>query len=177
MSKQLKRKNKVFNKAVKALHKDTDFVSILECVQNFESIKEIFLQRETQFALFKALANKPFYIDDNKKHKIESKHKQNEQQKNDNTFKHSIENVYKNLLILLNDSTHKEEIELDRGLVLNLLDKNEKEDGKRFMDIVERLIEKRNNDKMMKEKNDNMNNDYTITRDDIEKLNKRFHKY
>ena len=31
-----------------------------------ESIKEIFLQRETQFALFKALANKPFYIDDNK---------------------------------------------------------------------------------------------------------------
>ena len=177
VSKQLKRKNKVFNKAVKALHKDTDFVSILECVQNFESIKEIFLQRETQFALFKALANKPFYIDDNKKRKIESKHKQTEQQKNDNTFKHSIENVYKNLLILLNDSTHKEEIELDRGLVLNLLDKNEKEDGKRFMDIVERLIEKRNKDKMMKEKNDNINNDYTITRDDIEKLNKRFHKY
>ena len=69
------------------------------------------------------------------------------------------------------------EIELDRGLVLNLLDKNEKEDGKRFMDIVERLIEKRNKDKMMKEKNDNINNDYTITRDDIEKLNKRFHKY
>ena len=30
---------------------------------------------------------------------------------------------------------------------------------------------------MMKEKNDNINNDYTITRDDIEKLNKRFHKY
>ena len=177
VSKQLKRKNKVFNKAVKALHKDTDFVSILECVQNFESIKEIFLQRETQFALFKALANKPFYIDDNKKHKIESKHPQKEQQKNDNTFKHSIENVYKNLLILLNDSTHKEEIELDRGLVLNLLDKNEKEDGKKFMDIVERLIEKRNKDKMMKEKNDNINNDYTITRDDIEKLNRRFHKY
>ena len=177
VNKQLKRKNKVFNKAVKALHKDTDFVSILECVQNFESIKEIFLQRETQFALFKALANKPFYIDDNKKRKIESKHHQHELTNNEDAFKRSIENVYNNLLILLNDSTHKEEIELDRGLVLNLLDKNEKEDGKRFMDIVERLIEKRNKDKMMKENNENVNNDYTITRDDIEKLNKRFHKY
>ena len=177
MNKQLKRKNKVFNKAVKALHKDTDFVSILECVQNFESIKEIFLQRETQFALFKALANKPFYIDDHKKRKIESKHHQHELTNNEDAFKRSIENVYNNLLILLNDSTHKEEIELDRGLVLNLLDKNEKEDGKRFMDIVERLIEKRNKDKMMKENNENVNNDYTITRDDIEKLNKRFHKY
>ena len=46
VNRQLKWKNKVFNKAVKALHKDTDFVSILECVQNFESIKEIFLRRD-----------------------------------------------------------------------------------------------------------------------------------
>lgn len=48
-TKQLKKKNKVFNKAVNALHKDTDFVSILKSVINFESIKEIFLQSEIQF--------------------------------------------------------------------------------------------------------------------------------
>ena len=59
----------------------------------------------------------------------EQQHKHKLTDDNWHTFKHGVENVYNNWLILLNESTHKEEIELDRGLVLNLLDRNEKERG------------------------------------------------
>ena len=45
------------------------------------------------------------------------------------------------------------------------------------MDIVKRLIEKRNKDKMLNENKDFTNTDCTVTRTDIEQLNKRFHRY
>ena len=55
-SKHLKLKNKTFEKACKALERDTDFLSIIKSIQEFENLKKSFLD-EGQYYLFNSFAN------------------------------------------------------------------------------------------------------------------------
>lgn len=178
VSRRLKRKNAVFNKAVKALHKDTDFVSILECVQNFENIKATFLKRETQLALFKALANKPFasFIKSGEEtpfSKDKPKRETNTQEDYSENNGHFLEDLYSNLLSLVNENKSMEEFELDKNLVYNLVDEKYRNEGDALIKIISELIEK-NRDKSKNKKKEDVAQKLELTKEDLEKINKKF---
>ena len=130
-SKELKDKNKVFKNALNSLKNDTDFLSILEYVQNFESLKKTFLKRETQLALFKALANKPFYSIDNEKNyrtiNMKKQKKQNESESE--KFRDQMKSLYDNLFILVSKPLSEEDLKLEKELLFHYFKVEKKKDN------------------------------------------------
>ncbi len=136
LSEDLKNKKKVFENALKSLRNDTDFITILDYVQSFESLKKTFLKRETQLALFKALANKPFYSIENDNY-VDNNKKDDKVDNGKNKFEKDLNLLYDNLMTLVNNPRKEEDLIWEEELLKSAFK------GKRtkYIKTVEELIQ------------------------------------
>jgi hypothetical protein len=120
-----KKKRKLYNLVKKEFLRDTDFLNLLECIQNFEVIKQSFLKKETQLSLFNALTNKSFSSVKEKENneKDESNKKILTKEEIDlNKLYDSFEKIFININ---NDQNKtKDEILFDNKLLEHVINKN-----------------------------------------------------
>ena len=136
LSQDLQNKKNVFENALKSLRNDTDFITILDYVQSFESLKKTFLKRETQLALFKALANKPFYSIENDNY-VDKNKKDDKVDNEKNKFEKDLNLLYDNLMTLVNNPRKEEDLIWEEELLKSAFK------GKRtkYIKTVEELIQ------------------------------------
>ena len=125
-----KKKRKLYNLVEREFSRDTDFLNLLECIQNFEVIKQSFLKKETQLSLFNALTNKSFSSVKEKKNNESDKKIYDLNKKfltKEETDLNKLYDSFENMLTNINneDNKTKDEILFDNKLLEHVLNKNE----------------------------------------------------
>ena len=120
-----KKKRKLYNLVEKEFSRDTDFLNLLECIQNFEVIKQSFLKKETQLSLFNALTNKSFSsVKEKENHENDESNKKilTKEEIDLNKLYDSFEKIFVNINNEQNKT--KDEILFDNKLLEHVINKN-----------------------------------------------------
>ena len=115
----------MYNLVKKEFLRDTDFLNLLECIQNFEVIKQSFLKKETQLSLFNALTNKSFSsVKEKENHENDESNKKilTKEEIDLNKLYDSFEKIFVNINNEQNKT--KDEILFDNKLLEHVINKN-----------------------------------------------------
>jgi hypothetical protein len=140
-----KKKRKLYNLVEKEFSRDTDFLNLFECIQNFEVMKQTFLKKDTQLSLFNSLTNKSFSSikeKKNKKNKLSNRLNKEENKTKEETDLSKLYESFENMLTNIKNDPYKtnDEILIDNQIIENVVDNNE------IKQLINNSINQFNND-------------------------------
>ncbi|MCQ2819602.1 MAG: hypothetical protein MJ252_20250 [archaeon] len=173
---KLRKKNKVFKKALATLKEDTDFVSILNAVSSFDALKQSFLNENTQLNIFKSLANKSYScVKDGKEGKIQQpiEAKNNEDVLYDDLKTYN--DLYKSMIKISKDKDEADR-ELDKKILTELVGAEHEEEANKFFDEFGGPEEEAKEEQPKKKKEDGGKYDRRFYGSQLDKINNNFDK-